>query len=180
MQDLRFVVGILLLLAIGGGVPVSGFQFRAATDADVSAARKIMFQQVMNPLSLSKENLLVAFDDNANGDSLLGFGQIRPLADDYSELASLYVLPERREQGIGGATVQALLERHSASASTTPKPVCLLTLKPTASFYERYGFQIASERERKKLPKSLQLEFQAGNALSFILGNDLVCMIQKE
>ena len=134
-----------------------GFEIRPAIDADVSTARKILLQQAMNPLSLSKENLLVAYDEKVLKDPLIGFGQIRPLDDNFSELASLYVVPERRKQGIGGAIVQALLERHATSRD--PKRICLLTLKPTTSFYEPYGFKIASETERKQLPKSLQFEF---------------------
>jgi ribosomal protein S18 acetylase RimI-like enzyme len=155
---------------------VDGFQFRSAIDNDVSSAKKILFQQAMNPLSVSKERLLVAFDESQNAKPLLGFGQIRPLGEVYSELASLYVMPEHRKQGIGGALVEALLERHKASSSS--KRVCLLTLKPTAPFYETYGFHVASESERKQLPSSIQLEFKAGTALSMFLGNDLVCMIE--
>jgi N-acetylglutamate synthase-like GNAT family acetyltransferase len=167
---------ILFLGVLSQGIGSLGFQFRSAMDEDISAARKILLQQAMNPLSLSKENLLVAFDDDLDEQPLLGFGQIRPMDNDYSELASLYVIPKRRKQGIGGAIVEALLERHKASSS---KEVCLLTLKPTVPFYETYGFQVASESERKKLPASLQFEFQAGNAVSLFLGNALVCMIQK-
>lgn len=171
------MISFLLILIISNQQLVFGFQFRSAKDEDISAARKILFQQAMNPLSLSKENLIVAFDDELNDEPLVGFGQIRPLGSEFSELASLFVVPGRRNQGVGGAIVEELLKRHEQASSS--KQVCLLTLKPTTSFYERYGFQLASESERKKLPATLQLELQAGNALSIFLGNDLVCMIRK-
>lgn len=153
-----------------------GFQFRSATDGDISTARKILFEEKMNPISLSRENLLVAFDDVLDEKPLLGFGQIRPLDENYAELASLYVLPERRKRGIGSGIIVELLRRHKESPSS--QKVCLLTLKPNASLYEKFGFKIVLDNERKKLPTSLQFEFQAGNALSFFLGNDLICMAE--
>ena len=50
--------------------------------------------------------LLVAHDVNQG---ILGFGQIRPLDDKYSELASLCV-PQYHHQGVGSALVQEFLE----------------------------------------------------------------------
>ena len=139
----------------------------------MSAAGKILFQQAMNPFSISTKTLLVASEDDS--EELIGFGQIRPLDEEYSELASLYVTPDRRHLGIGSNIVQALVDRHHTDDQHSR--VCLLTLKPTVPFYEPFGFRVANEAERKRLPKAIQLEFQAGNVLSFVLGNDLVCMI---
>ena len=138
-----------------------------------------MFQQAMNPLFLSQENLLVAFDETLPEEPLVGFGQIRPLDESFSELASLYVAPERRKQGIGGSLVKSLLERHY-DGDTIPTRLCLLTLKPTTGFYETYGFRVATETERLQLPGSLQMETKIGNLLSAVLGNDLVCMVKDE
>lgn len=210
---------MMILLMELQTVVVESLQFRTVpTDDDINMARKILLQEKMNPLSISKERLLVAYDDTKSNVPLCGFGQIRPLDNnnnnkdddtvdnEYSELASLYVLPEYRKQGIGGQIVQTLLDRHydlydenenegnkdddskqknqmkmTSTSTTTPqkkkKRVCLLTLRPTSSFYEPYGFHIASEKERKSLPSTIQMEYMAGNALSFILGNDLICMV---
>jgi GNAT superfamily N-acetyltransferase len=164
---------------------VLAWQFRSAAPKDVAFARKTMIQQAMNPLSISKERLLVAFDDekltDTTGDAaavpngMLGFGQIRPLDDLYSELASLYVLPNKRGKGIGGALVQELLSRHDAK-DDGPKQteVVLLTLRPTTPFYEKYGFEILNDVS--EIPLSLQFEYKAGSIVSAFLGNDLVCM----
>jgi GNAT superfamily N-acetyltransferase len=167
----------LSVIGVQGRFTEAAFQFRSATVEDVSMARKIVFKQAMNPLSVLQKTLLVAYDETAAESPLLGFGQIRPLDDSYSELASLYVLSDHRHQGIGGAIVESLMKQHVESCSSCTK-VCLLTLKPTTPFYEKYGFQVASDEQRKQLPSSLQMEFKVGMALSAVLGNDLVCMVQ--
>jgi len=164
----------------------SSYKIRQASDDDVSLARSILLQQAMNPLSLSSECLLVACstkedEDNNNrnpSESVLGFGQIRPLDEYYSELASLYVQPEYRSQGIGSEIVQSLVERHNKNKPTSQ--ICLLTLKSTTPFYKKFGFQEVDDKQRKRLPKSIQLEYQAGRVVSFLLRNDLVCMIQGD
>lgn len=102
---------------------------------------------------------------------MIGFGQIRPLNIEYSELASLYVLPDYRQQGVGSALVKELLARHEDDTK-----VCLLTLKPTMSFYEMHGFVCIKSLE--DLPSNLKFEFKVGSLISSFLGNDLVCMVR--
>ena len=157
--------------------------FRRATPDDVSVARQRLLQEAMNPLSISTKTLLVAYDSDANSDDdLLGFGQIRPLDNQWSELASLYVLPEFRTKGIGSALVQQLLEDHDdddSSSSSQSKSVCLLTLRPTISFYEPFGFSTVTNEDTKELPVSIQVEEQIGRGISKLLGNELVCMVRR-
>jgi GNAT superfamily N-acetyltransferase len=126
-----------------------------ATDDDVLFARKTLLSEKMNPLSLSKRTLMVAYDPHATTKSggraqnidIVGFGQIRPTSDNtYQELASLYVLPEYRNQKVGSAIVQRLLEGFDSenddhATSTTPGVTCcLLTLRPTIPLYSQFGF----------------------------------------
>ena len=143
--------------------------FRKATSNDVFLARKILVQEAMNPISISTRTLLVAHYDQSN--AMIGFGQIRPLNIEYSELASLYVLPDYRQQGVGSALVKELLARHEDDTK-----VCLLTLKPTMSFYEMHGFVCIKSLE--DLPSILKFEFKVGSLISSFLGNDLVCMVR--
>ena len=154
---------------------VRSYTIRQANDRDVAMARTILLQQAMNPLSLSTKHLLVACNDEMEASTALGFGQIRPLDPHCSELASLFVLPEHRGQGVGSEIVRELMRRHGENESQSR--ICLLTLQSTTNYYQRFGFRLADHEDRKRLPKSIQVEFLLGRALSFVLGNDLVCMI---
>jgi ribosomal protein S18 acetylase RimI-like enzyme len=162
-------------------------------------ARQTLIKEFMNPLSLQPNCMVIAYNngdnDNAinrsdNGDAILGFGQIRPLNDRFSELASLYVFKQYRQQGIGSQIVQELLNRHNNNNNNKSikdkEPalelilkVCLLTLRPTMKFYQKYNFREVSRQEMEalKLPFSMKLEAAAGSAISAFLGNDLVCMV---
>lgn len=169
---------------------LGNIQYRPATSNDVTMARKILFQQAMNPLSIHAEHMIVASDDN---DKVIGFGQIRPLEytntnDDmtvsrYSELASLFVDPDYRRMGIATSIIQKLLERQdddNRNDNSHSAAVCLLTLRPIVPLYERHKFEIImDESEIQKLPKAIQLERMAGSMISKFLGNDLVCMIRR-
>lgn len=200
----------------------SGVQIAPATLAHVATARTLLWQQAMNPLSIETEHLLVATitrltkaDDDFDSDNpqpqqqqLAGFGQIRPVTllptedDDicYSELASLFVHPQFRHQGIATQLITCLLQRHDTddgetkqntdNTATTAVPttavgyrrrrrrrVCLLTLRPTAPLYERHGFVIVRQ---EKLPLAMRLEFVLGTIVSRVLGNELVAMVREE
>jgi N-acetylglutamate synthase-like GNAT family acetyltransferase len=174
---LSFVLIQLMII-----VPCFAFsvRYRSANANDVLVARKILFQEAMNPLSVTQNHLVVAFDQDRDGeDTLLGFGQIRPVDERFAELASLFVHPDWRGQGIGTALVFELLQRHD-QCSNPDTDVCLLTLRSTSQFYKLHGFITIEESEVKiNLPPALRFEFAAGSLLSTFLGNELVCMIRQ-
>lgn len=190
---LWWLILIMTTIHYTSSVAAFSIQFRSATSQDVFEARKILFKEAMNPLSISEQTLFVAYnydgsDDNNNkndsSSSLIGFGQIRNLEgnNNYSELASLYVKPEYRHQGIGSALVQQLLSKHDNDANAYSRSICLLTLKPTIDFYTPFGFVTVNKEDMKQhydLPTSFLLEYQAGTIISAMLGNDLVCMIRS-
>jgi amino-acid N-acetyltransferase len=155
--------------------PNCNIQFRKATNTDVFFARKILFQEAMNPLSISTETLLVAYDKDDSQSQRVGFGQIRPLDAKYSELASLYVLPEYRQQGIGTRLVEQLLKQHDEQDDPSTS-VCLLTLKPTVPFYQAHGFESVVSID--DLPPTIQFEYRAGQVVSSLLQNELVCIVR--
>ena len=58
-----------------------------------------------------------------------------------------------------------------ASKETT---LCLLTLRGTTSFYERFGFRITEE---ENTPRPLMAERAIGNVVAGVIANDeCVCM----
>jgi GNAT superfamily N-acetyltransferase len=150
-----------------------GIRIGPATPQDMKAASQILFKMKMNPLLLSAEAFLTAKteDDDA---LLVGFGQIRQLSQNYAELASVYVDPKFRRQGVASKLIAHLIERHEATDDSPS--LCLLTLNSTTALYEKFGFQVMPERAVKSLPVGLQFEFAAGKAISAVLGNTLVCM----
>jgi len=171
------------------------FQIRKATAQDVDTARKILLSEMMNPLSPSRERLLVAYDNSSSNenseenDGLLGFGQIRPIGKmvedrektllQYHELSSLFVLPKYRRKGVGTALVSELLKIHDETVrdAKSKDVVCLLTLRQTARFYQMHGFRIVADKAQ--IPSPLQAELAVGSLISAILGNDIICMVRE-
>ena len=162
---------------------------------DALTASKILFLEKMNPYIASLEDMVVMYDDEIRDENnVIGFAQTRLLGEpkqlvgqervQYHELASLYVKPSYRNRGVGSEIVRNLLEkfdkkysgRDNSIVETTKHVVCLLTLKPTTSFYSKFGFQICSQNN---IPSPLGVEYHLGRLISFFLKNDLVCMVRR-
>jgi N-acetylglutamate synthase-like GNAT family acetyltransferase len=144
----------------------AGVQYRVGAKEDEALIAGTMLRELMNPLGISHERFLVATE----AERQVGFGQIRPLGDDDWELASVYVVVEARQQGIGSSLVRQLLEMHSDAGRDLSR-VYLLTLGTTQNWYEEFGFAVTQSP-----PPSMSVEVAAGGAISRILGNELVCM----
>ena len=56
--------------------------------------------------------------------------------------------------------------------------VCLLTLKPTVPFYNKFGFHVVEKEE--DIPSFLRFEMLAGRVISSFLGNEIVCMVRNK
>jgi ribosomal protein S18 acetylase RimI-like enzyme len=171
----------------------------ASSFEEVKLARQILLQELMNPFSISQQHLLIAYqcttattttrissvNDTPVGiaereSNVVGFGQIRPLNQYYSELASLFVLPQYRRMGIAAKLITTLLSNHDQCDVGKNTSICLLTLRPTVPLYVPHGFRVVANpiTENHDIPKTLALEFIVGTIISKILGNDLVCMIR--
>jgi hypothetical protein len=84
-------IALLVLCFLGCCSLAVCLQFRSATNEDITVARKVLLKEAMNPLSVSKKTLLVALDDDDfDNVQAIAFGQIRPLDNSFSELASLF------------------------------------------------------------------------------------------
>ena len=88
------------------------------------------------------------------------------------ELASIYVEEEWRGRGLGRSLVRRLLQQYEQRGYTADD-LYLLTLEPTVGWYRQFGFEPCS---RTQVPPQMGLEVAAGEVLSTLLGNKLVCM----
>jgi N-acetylglutamate synthase-like GNAT family acetyltransferase len=103
---------------------------RPATQADQKTIERIIRAAGINPMALDWRRFLIAED---NG-TIVGIGQVKQHGDGSRELASIAVIPERREQGIASTIIRALLEKE-------PGEVYLLCRNELESFYARFGFR---------------------------------------
>jgi len=90
------------------------------------------------------------------------------------ELASVYVVPERRSEGIGSDLVQSVLDQHKQLGRAN-EAVYALTLSSTVDWYRsNYGFVTVADT--KDVPKPMALEVAAGKIITKLMGNELVCL----
>jgi N-acetylglutamate synthase-like GNAT family acetyltransferase len=89
------------------------------------------------------------------------------------ELASVYVIPEKRSEGIGSNLVRSVLEQHRQSfRKGGGDDVYALTLSGTVDWYTKlFGFV-----EAKVIPKPMEFEVAAGNVITKLMGNELICL----
>lgn len=91
------------------------------------------------------------------------------------ELASIFVEDEWRGRGIGTAIIERLLDRHVSEGRGDLSDIYLLTLDSTCGWYENLPRAFVRV-PKAQVPTSMAFEVSAGEALSFLLGNTLVCM----
>jgi amino-acid N-acetyltransferase len=118
---------------------------RAAEAADQIPISRLVRGARLNPLHLAWPHFIVAEEVTPTQRALAGAGQLRPHADGSRELASLVVLPDYQQRGLGEALIHALLGR-------APFPLYLYCRGHLVLYYERFGFRVATADE---LPPSL-------------------------
>ena len=168
--------------------------FRQGLPADAPLIRQSMQEARMNPTFLNPANFIVAEQNDQGkgkeketGLTVAGFGQVRPVAganERVWELASVYVLPSARGQGVGSQIVAKLVQDFGcdiSSKAASPRRLVLLTLADTASFYTPHGLSVLPDPvcAEPRLPLLLVLEFLAGSVvarLSIGPGTKLVVM----
>lgn len=89
------------------------------------------------------------------------------------ELASVWVKPAARHQGIGKELVRQVLQRH-LQLNGPIESVYLLTLQTTTAWYhDNFGFDVVPQ---PYVPAQMAFEVQAGKVITGLIGAELVCM----
>ncbi len=113
------------------------WRLRPAVREDAPGIRKLIYASRLNPLGLHWRRFVIAEDVRGG---LIGCAQIKAHRDGSPELASLAVRRDRREEGIGGALVEHLLQ-------IAPAPLWLTCRSGLVPFYERFGFVSVGSEE---------------------------------
>ena len=175
------------------------YKIRSGKPNDESIIQKYMIQNFMNPLNIHHERFLLAVNPKNDSD-IYGFVQLRPLSNNNSnndddnddeidtlwELASVYVLPNYRHQGIGSVLINTLLEKQNMRVKgdgDTPsliskENIYFITLEKTMKWYEQFGFRVLNSNYNgyDSPPKEMKFELIAGGIVTKCLGEKLICM----
>lgn len=124
--------------------------------------------------SLDHANFIVA--RRSASQELVGASQLRPVAENSLELASVVVKKGERGCGIGSALVRSCLA-HGLRDGAQPRPAvhCVL-LSNRVPFYERFGFCVVDDE--RGLPDALQAKLARGRRVvkRLALPHSVVCM----
>lgn len=103
---------------------------RPAVEADQSTIVPMIHQAKINPRNLHWERLLIAEEN----EKIIGIRQVKVHKEATPEVASGFVLPEYRRQGISAQLMKAILEREKGS-------LYLMCRDKRTYYYEPFGFR---------------------------------------
>jgi N-acetylglutamate synthase-like GNAT family acetyltransferase len=106
------------------------FRIRSATSQDHARIRRVIRQARLNPLGVSWQSFIIAENSSV---AFLGCAQIKSHRDGSRELASIYVQPSYRNQGIAAGMIRELQGRNR-------KELWLTCRSSLVVFYHRLGF----------------------------------------
>lgn len=125
---------------------------RPARQEDQQTIVSFVQQARINPRNLHWQNFFVAEE---NGQAV-GIRQIKVHSQGTREVASGFVLPEYRRQGISARLMNELLARESG-------PLYTMVNQKRAPYYEQFGFR---QVDSKQLPSDFQREYWIGRIIT--------------
>lgn len=150
---------------------MADFTLRPAVEADFPEIKALIRQVRINPMGLDWRRFTVAVEEpalslaegpalpahgsQAQGSRVEGSGQmiacaqLKPVPGGLTELASLAVRPEFRQQGIARALIEHLLKQ-------APRPVYLTCRSGLGKLYEKFGFRALEAAETPSYYRRLQ------------------------
>ena len=128
---------------------------RPARQEDQQAIVAMIRQAKLNPRNLHWENFLIGEADG----KIIGIRQVKVHSEGTREVASGFVLPEYRRQGVSACLMNELLRRETG-------PVYTMVNEKRAPYYERFGFhRVAVEQ----LPTDFRREYRIGRIATALL-----------
>jgi N-acetylglutamate synthase-like GNAT family acetyltransferase len=131
------------------------FQIRSARQEDHETIVAFIRQAKLNPRSLHWERFLVAELDG----QIIGIRQIKVHDRGTREIASGFVLPEYRRQGISARLMKELLARE-------PGPLYTMVSEKRAAYYEQFGF---CRVDASQLPSDFRREYRIGRIVTSLM-----------
>lgn len=129
---------------------------RPAALDDEKNIKDLIHQSHLNPMNLDWERFIVAEEEG----QFVGCVQLKPHKDGARELASLAVIKERRESGIGAMLVKAIVEQN-------PGELYLMCEGSLTGYYQRFGFE---EIGPEVMPRSFKTLYRAARIFSKVAG----------
>jgi amino-acid N-acetyltransferase len=136
-------------------------KIRPARQEDQQTIVSFIRQAKINPRNIHWQNFLVA-EENGN---IVGIRQVKVYDQGTREVASGYVLPECRRQGISAQLMNELLARETG-------PLYTMVNEKRAPYYEQFGFRRV---EVSRLPSDFRKEYRIGRIIT-----TLVSLFRKE
>lgn len=128
---------------------------RPARQADQETIVSFVRQAKLNPRNLNWERFLVAEKDG----QVIGIRQVKLYPDGTREVASGFVLPEYRRQGISARLMEELLARETG-------PLYTMVNEKRARYYEQFGFQRV---DINQLPADFLMEYRIGRIITSLM-----------
>jgi amino-acid N-acetyltransferase len=125
---------------------------RHAVEADQATIVYFVRQAKLNPRNLHWQNFLVA-EEQAN---IVGIRQVKVHEGGTREVASGFVLPAYRRQGISARLMNALLARETG-------PLYTIVDEKRSHYYEQFGFRRVDVSE---LPSDFRKEYRIGQIVT--------------
>jgi N-acetylglutamate synthase-like GNAT family acetyltransferase len=137
------------------------YTIRSAVAADEATIKAMIRTEHLDPLNVHWQNFQVAEEAGR----IIGIGQVKPYRSG-RELGSLVVVPDRRQHGVGGAIINALIERERG-------PLLLFCLAFREPYYAKFGFQRCGLRN---LSGEFKLKYALGTIFTRLVGRRLIVM----
>ena len=134
---------------------------RSAHAAEEAIIKAMIRSEQLDPFNVHWQNFLVAIE----GERIIGIGQVKPYRSG-RELGSLVVVADRRQTGVAGAIINALIARESG-------PLLLFCLAFREPFYAKFGFRRVGLSD---LPGEFKLKYALGTLFTRLMKNRVIAM----